>query len=97
MNIRLTQQAMERIYHFKKEFKERGLKARDWNQILSELIISANETDWTKKIEELTPSDYYLNQIQNDPDMKERIVKMYLKTRKAKSNPSDITENDLNS
>tara|TARA_B100001248_G_C27285942_1_gene410089 strand:+ start:56 stop:331 length:276 start_codon:yes stop_codon:yes gene_type:complete len=84
MNIKLNEEAKARLNHFRDLHKARGLKLKQWSEIVSALILEAGEVSWEKKIEENTPRDSAIDLALKDPEMAEKIHKLILKTNKSK-------------
>ncbi len=94
MNIKLTEEAMGKLNSFRMKYKDRGLKTKDWNILLSRLILNSSESEWEALIEKLTPVDYHFNNLQKDPSFKEELVKMMLKKAKTRNSKNEIETSD---
>ena len=85
MNIKLTNEALLRVNKLRELHKSRGLKVKNWCNIISDILIDANETVWEQKIEEQTPKEFVLEQALNDPELIDKIHKLILKSKKTKN------------
>ncbi len=82
MNIKLTKEAMDRINELREAHKERGLKVKDWCQIISEIILEQKEEDLLKKIESATPQSFIIEKGLSDPELAQKIHQLILKSQK---------------
>jgi len=93
MNINLSPEANELLSKYRSEYKERGIKTKNWNAILSNIILSCSDSQWVEMIEEQTPIDYHINQAMGDENLKVKILQAILKENKSKVKKQSEVEN----
>ena len=82
MDIQLNNEATERLKRFKTIFKDRGLKAHDWSEIVSQIILRLNDASWQYLIDLQTPEEYLIKRSLNDPSSRKALLDFIKKLHK---------------
>ena len=91
-NLKLSKPNSTRLAALQKKFESKGLRKKDWNDILNHALEGVTDSTIEKMVDQHVPDDAVIRHAMKDPEAKARLAEFLRKESKRSAKPDEKKE-----